>query len=65
MKDYIQDSSITNSQILEKKLDILLTNLRYEQRQLAHWKSGNMSVTAVPGAAGGNQSIFIERDSSF
>ena len=50
MKDYIQDSSITNSQILEKKLDILLTNLRYEQKQLAHWKSGKMSVTAVPGA---------------
>ena len=50
MKDYIQDSSITNSQILEKKLDILLTNLRYEQKQLAHWKSVKMSVTAVPGA---------------
>jgi len=50
LKDYIQDSSITNSQILEKKLDILLTNLRYEQKQLAHWKSGKMSVTAVPGA---------------
>ncbi|WP_041487849.1 ATP-dependent helicase [Candidatus Atelocyanobacterium thalassa] len=41
---------MTNSQILEKKLDILLTNLRYEQKQLAHWKSGKMSVTAVPGA---------------
>ena len=50
MKDYSQDSLITNTQTLEEKLNILLKNLRYEQKQLAYWKSGKMAITAVPGA---------------
>ena len=50
LQDYIRDPLIIKTQRLEKKLDVLLTNLRYEQKQLACWKSGKMAVAAVPGA---------------